>query len=384
MLEGCSVVVVGAGFFGATIAERVANDLHRPVGLIERRRHVGGAAYSEVDRSTGIEVHKFGTHVFHTSSEEVWSYIRKFAEFNDYRHRVVAHHGGQIYSLPFNLHTISTFFGRHYSPLEARQLIADHIAAERIGALDNLEAKAVSAIGRPLYEAFVRGYTLKQWGIDPKELPKSIIERLAIRFNFNDRYFSDRYEGVPIEGYSKIFERMLASPLIRWLPSTDFFSVRHEIPPDILVVYTGPIDRFFDCRFGALSWRTLRFENETLPLADYQGTGVVNYPDLEVPFTRIHEFRHLHPERKIPAEVGTIISREYSSSAMPDSDPFYPIGTVKDRSIYELYRTRARELKNTIFGGRLGTYRYLDMHQAIGAALMTFQTEILPRFANNR
>lgn len=382
MLEDCSVIVVGAGFFGVTIAERVANVLHRPVGLIEKREHVGGAAYSEIDRPTGIEIHKFGTHVFHTSSEEVWSYIRKFSEFNDYRHKVVAHHRGQVYSLPFNLHTIGTFFGRHYSPQEARQLIADQIAGEQIGALDNLETKAISAVGRPLYEAFVRGYTLKQWGIDPKELPKSIIERLAIRFNFNDRYFSDCHEGIPIDGYSKIFERMLDSPLIRLLPSTDFFSVRDEISPDILVVYTGPIDRFFDCRFGALSWRTLSFEKEILTVSDYQGTSVVNYPDPEFPFTRIHEFRHLHPERKIPAEVGTVISREYSSAATPAGDPFYPIGTVRDRSIYELYRARARELANTIFGGRLGTYRYLDMHQAIGAALMTFQTEILPRFAN--
>jgi UDP-galactopyranose mutase len=379
MLERFRVIVIGAGFFGATIAERIATQLQLPVAVLERRRHVGGNAYSETDPATGIEVHKFGSHLFHTSSEEVWQYLQRFTAFNDYRHRVLALHRGRVFSMPINLMTICNFFGRAFTPDQARQFIADQISKCGIETPSNLEEKAISLIGPQLYEAFIRGYTLKQWQTDPRQLPSDIITRLPVRYSFNDRYFSDRHEGLPLDGYTKIFERMLSHPLITVFTGTDFFAVRDQLSTDKLIVYTGPIDRYFGYRAGLLSWRTLRFEREVLPTSDFQGTSVMNYVDVEVPFTRIHEFRHLHPERQYPASSGTVIFREYSRAAGPEDEPYYPVSTTKDQAVYSTYRQLARGEPTVIFGGRLGTYRYLDMHQAIGAALKAFSNEIVPR-----
>jgi UDP-galactopyranose mutase len=378
------LVVVGAGFFGLTIAERTATRLGLPVLVLERRAHIGGNAHSSIDPSTGIEVHDYGSHLFHTNSTEVWDYLRTFSEFTDYRHHVFTKHGDRIYSMPINLDTICSFFRKAFAPTEARSLIESQTAELSERAPQNLEDKAISLIGRPLYEAFIRGYTAKQWQCDPKLLPADIITRLPVRFNFGNRYFSDRYEGLPRDGYYRIFERMIENPLIEIKTGVDFFSVRSELPARIPVVYTGPIDRYFGYSAGHLGWRTLDFEREVIPVQDFQGTSVMNYADMEIPFTRIHEFKHLHPERAVYREASTVIMREYSRSAGKNDEPYYPINTAADRAMYRRYRELAEREANVVFGGRLGTYRYLDMHQAIGAALRLFTRGIEPYFREGR
>jgi len=382
-LRDYDVIVVGAGFYGATLAERVANELGRSVCVLERRRHVGGNSYSEADAATGIEYHKYGSHLFHTNSDEVWNYLRRFTTFTNYRHRVLTVHQGQVYPMPINLGTICAFFGRYMSPSQARELIEGQIAAENVADANNLEEKAVSLIGRPLYEAFVRGYTKKQWQTDPRRLPAGIITRLPVRFTFEPYYFADKYEGLPADGYTALFRRMLASPRIDVLLGVDFFDVRGGLRPDQLVVYTGPLDRYFDYRLGELGWRTVDFEKEVVGVDDYQGAAVVNYADEEVPFTRVHEFKHLHPERRY-APGRTVIYREYSRFAARGDEPYYPINTARDRELCAAYGHLAGRERNVVFGGRLGSYQYLDMHQAVGAALAAFRKKVVPFFAGAR
>jgi UDP-galactopyranose mutase len=377
IFSNADVLIVGAGFYGATLAERIAGELGRRVLLIDRRSHIGGNSYSETDRATGIEVHRYGAHLFHTPNEEVWRYLSRFTGFSAYRYRGVTVHAGKVYSLPINLGTICQYFGRHFTPDEARALIASQ-AAEVAGRQPaNLEEKAISLVGRPLYEAFIRGYTAKQWQTDPRELPPNIITRLPVRYTFDDRYFNDRFQGQPLDGYTAIFERMLASPLIETRLGVDFFALRNELPPDLPVIYTGPIDRYFDYSEGELSWRTVDFENEVVATGDFQGTSIMNYADEDVPYTRILEFRHFNPERNYQSER-TLIAREYSRFAHRGDEPFYPIGASKDKAVLARYQARAVAEKNVHFGGRLGTYRYLDMHQAIAAALKAFETIFVP------
>ncbi len=377
------LLIVGAGFYGATIAERVANELQKNVLLIDRRNHIGGNAYSEFDGETGIEVHRYGAHLFHTPNEAVWAYLNRFTAFTDYRHRVYSTYRDQVYSMPINLGTISQFFSRRLSPADAKALIAEQ-AAEMAGRLPaNLEEKAISLIGRPLYEAFIRGYTAKQWQTDPRDLPEHIITRLPVRYNFDNRYFNDRYEGLPVDGYTAIFERMLKHPRIQIALGVDFFSLKSSLPAGLPIVYTGPIDRYFDYSEGELGWRTIDFEKETLNTGDFQGTAVMNYADETVPYTRILEFRHFNPERSYQNEK-TVVVREYSRSAKRADEPYYPIDTRQDKDVFLRYRERAEAESNVHFGGRLGTYRYLDMHQAIGAALKAFDSRIVPHFTEGR
>jgi UDP-galactopyranose mutase len=281
--------------------------------------------------------------------------------------------------MPINLGTICAFLGRYLSPQEAREVIQGQIAAEVFANPANLEEKAISLIGRPLYEAFIRGYTKKQWQTDPRELPANIITRLPVRFNFEPYYFADRFEGLPVEGYAAIFKKMVASALISIRLGIDFFQMRHLLRPHQLLIYTGPIDRYFNYTQGGLGWRTLDFEKHVLPVHDYQGTSVMNYADEEVPYTRVHEFKHLHPERDYQPGK-TVIYREYSRNASRADEPYYPINTQRDKQIFEAYRGLARREANVIFGGRLGSYQYLDMHQAIAAALNAFKTRVLPFF----
>jgi UDP-galactopyranose mutase len=263
------------------------------------------------------------------------------------------------------------------SPSEACTLIEDEIRNAGITRPDNLEEKAISLIGRPLYEAFIKGYTKKQWETDPLDLPASIITRLPVRFDFNDRYFSDAYEGLPLKGYASVFDSMLSNAKIKVMLNTDYFSMRESIKPSQLVIFSGAIDRYFNYRCGKLGWRTLDFEREVLNVNDYQGTSVMNYADADVPYTRIHEFKHLHPERKYEAGR-TLIAREYSRFAVEADEPYYPIATAADDRIYSDYKSMAAVTNNVIFGGRLGTYRYIDMHQAIGAALKTYTNRVVP------
>jgi UDP-galactopyranose mutase len=381
-LRDYDAIVVGAGFYGATLAERIAAH-GRTVCVLERRPHLGGNCYSETDAKTGIEYHKYGSHLFHTNSEDVWLYLHRFTAFTNYRHRVLTVHNGQIYPMPINLGTICAFLGRYLSPSEAREWIRRQADAETSAAPDNLEEKAMSLIGRPLYEAFIRGYTKKQWQTDPRQLPASIINRLPVRFNFDPYYFADKYEGLPVDGYTTVFRRMLDSPRIDIRLGVDFFAARQALSPHQLVIYSGPIDRYFEYRLGELSWRTLDFEREACSLDDYQGAAVVNYADEDVPYTRIHEFKHLHPERRHPAER-TLICREYSRFARRGDEPYYPVNTARDRQLFAAYNRLAARETNVLFGGRLGSYQYLDMHQAIASALSDFRKKVVPLWARKR
>ncbi|MFR9773893.1 UDP-galactopyranose mutase [Nocardia sp. SC052] len=381
------LIVVGSGFFGLTVAERAASVLGKRVLVIERRHHIGGNAYSEPDPETGIEIHKYGAHLFHTSNKRVWDYVTQFTEFTGYQHRVFAMHKGQAYQFPMGLGLVSQFFGRYFSPEEARALIAEQASEIETKDAQNLEEKAISLIGRPLYEAFVRDYTAKQWQTDPKELPAGNITRLPVRYTFDNRYFNDTYEGLPREGYTKWLENMAASDLIEVRLNTDWFEVREQLrveSPDAPVVYTGPLDRYFDYSEGELGWRTIDFETEVLPLGDFQGTSVMNYNDADVPYTRIIEPRHFHPEREYPTDK-TVIMREYSRFAQTGDEPYYPINTPEDRAKLLAYRELAKQETATakvVFGGRLGTYQYLDMHMAIGSALSTFDNVLHPHLAD--
>ncbi len=378
------LIVVGSGFFGLTIAERTAAELGKRVLVIERRPHLGGNAYSEAEPETGIEIHKYGAHLFHTSNERVWEYVNRFTDFTGYQHRVFAMHKGQAYQFPLGLGLVSQFFGRYFTPDEAKALIQEQAAEFDSKDAANFEEKAISLIGRPLYEAFIKHYTAKQWETDPKNLPAGNITRLPVRYNFDNRYFNDTYEGLPVDGYTAWLENMAASDLIDVRLDTDWFDVRDELTaasPDAPIVYTGPLDRYFDYSAGRLGWRTLDFETEVLPTGDFQGTPVMNYNDADVQYTRIHEFRHFHPERTTYPTDKTVIMREYGRFANDDDEPYYPINTPSDREMLAAYRalakTEAAEHK-VLFGGRLGTYQYLDMHMAIASALSMFDNTLRP------
>jgi UDP-galactopyranose mutase len=371
------LVVVGSGFFGLTVAERLAEQHGRRVLVLERRDHLGGNAYSEPDPDTGIEVHRYGAHLFHTSNARVWEYVNRFSTFTGYVHRVFTVHDDQVFPMPISLATINQFFGTALSPTEARALIAEQAGEVDTKDARNLEEKAVSLIGRPLYEAFIRGYTAKQWQTDPTELPAGIISRLPVRYTYDNRYFSDTWEGLPTDGYTALLERMADHPNIELQLKTDFFDVRDEVVGQTPVLYTGALDRYFDYREGRLGWRTLDFEREVLEVGDYQGTPVMNYADEDVPFTRIHEFRHFHPERAYP-EDRTVIVREFSRAAEKDDEPYYPINTPQDREMLLRYRELAAKEAGVVFGGRLGTYQYLDMHMAIAAALRVVDDVLAP------
>ena len=373
-LESADLVVVGSGFFGLTIADHAAREGYR-VCVLERRNHIGGNAYSYREAETGVEVHQYGSHLFHTSNKRVWDYVNRFTSFNDYRHHVFSTYRGKTYPMPINLGTIVSFFEKAMSPAEARELIASHVSDAGITDVENLEDKAISLIGRPLYEAFIRGYTKKQWSVDPKELPPGIITRLPVRYTFESRYFSDTWEGLPLGGYAAWLEAMADHDLISVFLNQDFFDVRSEIPDTTPIVYTGAIDRYFDYAEGDLAWRTLDFDVNVLGVDDFQGTSVMNYADEEIPYTRIHEFKHLHPERS-HTKGKTVVMYEFSRFANRDDEPYYPVNTTTDRQRLEKYRQRINAERNVVFGGRLGSYQYLDMHMAIASALTAYDSEI--------
>ena len=377
-LAGADLVVVGSGFYGLTVAERIASETGKRVVVLERRHHLGGNAYSEAEPETGIEVHRYGAHLFHTSNQRVWEYVNRFTRFTDYQHRVWTVSKGQTFPMPINLATICQYFGRSLSPDQARALVREQAGEVPAGEVTNLEDKAISLIGRPLYEAFVRGYTEKQWQTDPRELPAAIISRLPVRYTFDNRYFSDTWEGLPVDGYTAWLERLADHPLVDVVLDVDYLDVRGQVPTGTPVVYTGPLDRYFDDAEGRLGWRTLDFEQEVLPVGDFQGTSVMNYADPDVPWTRIHEFRHFHPERDYPTDR-TVVVREYSRTAGPGDEPYYPIATAEDRAVLARYRERAAAEPDVYFGGRLGTYQYLDMHMAIASALTFVDNTLLAR-----
>jgi UDP-galactopyranose mutase len=378
------LVVVGSGLFGLTIAERCASELDLNVLVVERRHHIGGNAYSEADPETGIEMHVYGAHLFHTSNRRVWDYVNRFTSFTNYQHRVFGQYAGQVYSLPMNLGLINQFFGKMHTPDEARTLIAEQASEIDTAEASNLEEKAISLVGRPLYEAFIKGYTAKQWQTDPTRLSADIITRLPVRYNFDNRWFNDTYEGLPVDGYTAWLRKMADHPNIEVRLETDWFDPEQIVADDykgkVPIVYTGPVDEYFGNSEGRLSWRTVDLEAEVRQVDDFQGCAVMNYNDQDVPWTRIHEFKHFHPERTYISGK-TVIVHEYSRFAEEGDEPYYPINTAEDRDKLLRYREKAKAEPMVLFGGRLGTYKYLDMHMAIGSALSMFENKLRPHFA---
>ena len=379
------LVVVGAGLFGLTVAQQAVERAGATVEIIDIRDHIGGNAYSYFDQETGAEIHKYGAHLFHTSNQRVWEYVNRFTEFTDYVHRVYATHKGEVYPLPINLGTINQFFRAHYTPGQARALVAEQ-AGELAGQDPrNLDDKGISLIGRPLYEAFIKNYTAKQWQTDPSELPASIISRLPVRFNYDNRYFRDTWEGLPRDGYAAWFERMIDDPRITVSLNTDFFDASQPYNKAALnaagvpVVYTGPVDRYFDYALGDLKWRTVDFKEVRYDEDDHFGCPVMNFSDADVPYTRAIEFKNFNPERRDRQNhERTVVWEEYSRFAERGDEPYYPINTEKDRELYARYVELEQTVPNTVFGGRLGTYKYYDMHQVIDTALTAYQEQIHP------
>ena len=372
-LEGCKFLIVGAGLWGSVLAERIASRLGERVIVIDRRPHAGGNCRSYCEPTTGIECHAYGTHVFHTSIPRVWEYIRAFSEFTPYRHKVLTEYRGRVYPMPISLASINSFYNLNLRPWEVDAFIRAEAGKEMKDAPANLEEKAISLVGRPLYAAFIKGYSQKQWGCDPRELPAAVITRLPVRANYNTEYFNDPWQGLPKDGYAALFARILAHPLIDAHLGVDYADIAEQVSDDCRVFYSGPIDAFFGFSLGALQWRSLRFEQEIAPHADYQGTAVLNQADIEVPFTRTHEYKHLHPER---GEQGkrSVIEREYPKACAPGDEPYYPVNTPENEHLLAAYQAKLAERPNVTLGGRLGSYAYIDMDTTIASALALADT----------
>lgn len=369
------IFIIGAGLFGSVMAELITSRFNLPVSVIDKRSHTGGNCYSSDDPDTGINCHRYGAHIFHTSDKEVYEYVTRFTELNSYRHQVMTRTGGKVYQMPINLKTVNQFFNVSLTPSECESFLKEKIATAYNPAPKNLEEQAITLIGRELYDAFIRGYTAKQWQRDPKELPPYIIKRLPFRTSYNSDYFSDRYQGIPVGGYQKLFDGLLSNKNISISLNTSFSDIRNEIHSDDPVIYTGCPDELFDYRFGMLEWRSLEFKWETKNVRDYQGTAVINEADEEIPYTRTHEFRHFHPEADHKySQDKTVICREYSKEFKEGDTPYYPVDTVRNREIYSKYLEYSKKYPNIILGGRLGMYKYMDMDKTIRSALDTFNS----------
>ncbi|WP_275286412.1 UDP-galactopyranose mutase [Halomonas elongata] len=356
-------LLVGAGFSGAVIGREFAEAGHQ-VTVVDARSHIAGNCHTERDADTGVMVHAYGPHIFHTDDQEVWEYVNRFMTFKPYVNRVKTTSKGQVFSLPINLHTINQFFGRTMRPDEAREFIEEQ-ADTTIEDPQTFEEQALRFVGRDLYEAFFKGYTQKQWGCHPSKLPASILKRLPVRFNYNDNYFFHRFQGMPEEGYTKLVEGILDHPSIDVHLNTRF--ERDQVAGYDHVFYSGPLDGFFDNELGRLGYRTLDFERFTYQ-GDYQGCAVMNYGEESVPYTRITEHKHFSPWEE---HEGSVCYREYSRACGPDDVPYYPIRLVDEKALLAKYVEKARQLDKVTFVGRLGTYRYLDMDVTIREALDT-------------
>ena len=358
-------LVVGAGLFGAIFA-REAADRGKSVLVIDKRDHIAGNIYTkEVE---GINVHEYGAHIFHTNNKLVWNYINRFAEFNRYTNSPVANYNGEIYSLPFNMYTFNKMWNV-VTPDEAREKIASQVEEAGITDPKNLEEQAISLVGTDIYEKLIKGYTEKQWGRDCKDLPSFIIKRLPVRYTYDNNYFNAIYQGIPIGGYTKMVENMLEG--IKVVTNTDYFEAKDELGEFGKVVFTGPIDAYFDYKLGALEYRSVRFETETIDTPNFQGNAVVNYTDRETPWTRIIE----HKFFEFGEQPKTVISREYSSEWKLGDEPYYPVNDEKNAALYARYKELADAEPNVIFGGRLGEYKYYDMDKVIEAALKCVEKE---------
>jgi len=357
------ILIVGAGFSGAVIAERLSKLTDYSILIIDERAHIGGNCYTERDSDTGIMIHNYGPHIFNTDKKEIWDYICQFTEMMPYTNRVKAVYKGNVYPMPINLHTINQFFGKALNPEEAKAFI-ESISDKSIENPKNFEEQALKMIGKELYTAFFYEYTKKQWGCEPKELPASILKRLPVRFNYNDNYYANPLQGIPKDGYTVIFERMLNHPRIEIQLNKKFDNV---FPVDNYdhVFYTGPIDAFFKYKYGRLSYRTVYFEKHTT-MGDYQGNAVINYTDDTVSYTRIHEHKHFTPWEEHDKSV---YFKEYSKETIEGDIPFYPKRLESDMEKLILYEEEAARLTKYTFLGRLATYKYMDMHHVIAEAL---------------
>lgn len=373
------VIVAGAGIWGCTAA-RVLADAGRKVLVLERRSVPGGNVRCETDPENGIEIHTYGSHIFHTGIDEVWDFIRRFAEFNGYQHKVLAKHAGKTYFMPLGLALVNQFYGTELTPSELPAFIARESAKGFSGDVpSNFEEQAISFIGKPLYDAFIRGYTAKQWGTDPKNLPASVIKRLPVRVSYDINYFPDYRQGIPLAGYNSVFERMLDHPGITLECGVDWTEWRKANPEAdrdrIPVLYSGPVDELFGYKFGPLPWRSLSFERELLQIADFQGASVINYTDADVPYTRIHEFKHYHPENTaLMASPVTAICREYPKEWKLGDEPYYPVDTPDSRELLSRYQAEAALTPHITVGGRLGAYKYFDMDKSMADAIKTAKT----------
>lgn len=358
---------MGAGLFGAAFAQQV-RAAGKSVLVIDRRSHIGGNVYTE--EIEGIQVHRYGAHIFHTNDRSVWEYVNRFAEFNRYTNAPVANYRGELYSLPFNMYTFNKLWGV-VTPREAEAKIREQREAAGITEPKNLEEQAISLVGTDIYERLIKGYTEKQWGRPCSELPSFIIKRLPVRFTFDNNYFNARYQGIPVGGYTRMVEKMLDGVEVRL--NVDY--LQHKAELDALadrVVYTGSVDAYFDDCYGPLSYRSVRFETEVLDTPNFQGNAVVNYTDRETPFTRIIE----HKFFEFGTQPKTVISREYSAEWRPGMEPYYPVNDEKNSALYEQYKALADRERKTVFGGRLGEYRYYDMDAVLLSALQLAEKEL--------
>ena len=360
-------LIVGAGLFGSVFAYE-ATKKNKKCLVIDKRSHIGGNIYTE--NIGGINVHKYGAHIFHTNDKQIWDYVNQFAQFNRYTNSPIARYKDEVYNLPFNMNTFNKLWGV-FTPEEAKAKIAEELADIKIDEPKNLEEQAIKLIGKTIYEKLVKGYTEKQWGMKATDLPPFIIKRLPVRFTYDNNYFNDAYQGIPIGGYTQIIEKMLDGCEIKL--NYDFFEHKDELDNIAdKIIFTGPIDKYFDYKFGPLEYRSVRFETEILDTDNFQGNAVVNYTEFEVPYTRIIEHRHF----EFGTQTKTVISREYSDKWTLDKEPYYPINNEKNNELYQKYAELALTVPDVIFGGRLGQYKYYDMHVVIAEALKLCNKEL--------
>lgn len=366
-MQKYNYLVVGSGLFGAIFVHE-ATKIGKKCLIIDKRNHIGGNIYCE--NIEGINVHKYGAHIFHTSNKQVWEYVNQFVEFNRYTNSPVANYKDELYNLPFNMNTFYQLWGAR-TPQEAQTKIKEQVQEAGITNPTNLEEQAISLVGKDMYEKLIKGYTEKQWGKLATELPAFIIKRLPVRFTFDNNYFNDRYQGIPMGGYNVLIEKLLEGVEVRL--GVDFFNNREELQQVAdKIVFTGMIDQFYNYQFGELEYRSLRFEEETLDVENYQGNAVINYTEYEIPFTRIIEHKHFEDN----TSSKTVITREYPATWTKNDEPYYPINNEENNTKYQLYKELADQENNVIFGGRLGEYKYYDMHLVIERALQVVEEEL--------
>jgi UDP-galactopyranose mutase len=360
-------LIVGSGLWGSVFAHEVTKRGFK-CKILDKRNHIGGNIYTE--KMEDIQVHKYGAHIFHTNDDDIWNYINQFAKFNNYINSPIANYKGKLYNLPFNMNTFYQLWNVK-TPQEAEDKINEQIKDLNITEPKNLEEQALKLVGKDVYEILIKGYTEKQWGKDCKDLPAFIIKRLPVRFTFNNNYFNDKYQGIPIGGYTSIVQKMLYN--IEAVTNTNYFDdIDYWKNKAKTIVYTGKIDEYFNYQFGELEYRTLRFEHQSLPIKNYQGNAVVNFTDASVPYTRCLEHKHF----EFGTQPTTIITHEYPDKWQKNSEPYYPVNDSKNQQIFKQYQTLASNEKNVIFGGRLAEYKYYDMHQIVASALVAVKKEL--------